>query len=183
LLEPLAPTTTQQKGKSEQELGEAKGKVFEILGPWLGKHHPKIEYPKVQKLVNHIRGDPAHKYVGCVGTCWGGCVAVYLCQEGAEPFVDVGVALHPGGAEVPDDYEKIAKPFSVQIGDLDDMLPRSDQLKVEDIFKKKKDCTIVVHEGQVHGFGSRADLTIEKDRNAKAKCAENVHPHSGTLKF
>ena len=101
---------------------------------------------------------------------------MYLCQEGADPSVDVGVVLPPALAEVPDDYEKIAKPFSIQIGDLDDILPRPDQEKVAAIFKGKRDCEIVVHEGQVHGFGSRGDLSIEKDKKAKELCAENVFP-------
>ena len=101
---------------------------------------------------------------------------MYLCQKRADQSVDVGVALHPALAEVPGDYEKLAKPFSIQIGDLDDVLPRPDQEKVAKIFKSKKDCEIVVHEGQVHGFGPRGDLSIEKDKKAKELCAENVFP-------
>jgi dienelactone hydrolase len=174
ILRPLAPTTTQMEGKTEQELGQDKYKAYETLGPWIGKHHPKIEYPKIQAIVNHLRADKSHKFVGVVGVCWGGGPAVYLCQEGADPSVDVGVALHPGFAEVPADYEKIAKPFSVQIGELDDVLPPPDQQKVAEIFKNKKDCEIVIHKDQVHGFGSRGDFSVEKDKKAKELCAENV---------
>jgi dienelactone hydrolase len=99
---------------------------------------------------------------------------VYLWQEDADPSVEVGVALHPVQAKVPGNYEKIAKPFTIPVGDLDDFLPRPDQEKVAEIFKNKKDCEIVIHEGQVHGFGSRGDLSIEKDRKAKELCVENV---------
>jgi len=136
------------------------------LGPWLERHQPKIEYPKIQTIVKQLRANKDHKYVGAVG----------LCQEGADPSVDVGVALHPVQAKVRGDYEKIAKPFSIQIGDLDDFLPRPDQEKVAEIFKNKKDCEIVIHQGQVHGFKSRGDLSIEKDRKAKELCVENVFP-------
>ena len=45
-----------------------------------------------------------------------------------------------------------------------------------EIFKNKKDCEIVIHQGQVHGFKSRGDLSIEKDRKAKELCVENVFP-------
>ena len=176
LLRPLAPTTTQMEGKTEEELGQDKAMVYETLGPWAEKHHPKMEYPKIQTFVKHLRSDKSHKFVGAVGLCWGGCGAIYLSQAGADPTVDVGVALHPSMADVPEDYEKIAKPFSVQIGDLDDVFPPPDQQKVAEIFKNKKDCEIVFHEGQVHGFGNRGDLTIEKDKKAKEVCAENVLP-------
>lgn len=162
------------EGKTEQELEQDKAMVYETLGPWSEKHHPKTEYPKIQAIVKHLRTDKSHKFVGVVGLCWGGCGAVYLCQEGADPCVDVGVANHPALAEVPGDYEKIAKPFSVQIGDLDFVLPPPDQQKIVEIFKHKKDCEIIIHKDQVHGFGNRGDLSIEKDKKAKELCAENV---------
>ena len=164
------------EGKTKQELRDDRAKVYETLGPWLERHQPKKEYPKIETIVKQLRANKDHKYVGAVGLCWGGCGTVYLFQEGADPSVEVGVALHPVQAKVPGDYEKIAKPFSIQIGDLDDFLPRPDQEKVAEIFKNKKDCEIVIHQGQVHGFGSRGDLSIEKDRKAKELCVENVFP-------
>jgi len=57
------------EGKTEQELGEDKAKVFETLGSWIERHHPKVEYPKIQTIVKHLRADKAHKYVGTMGVC------------------------------------------------------------------------------------------------------------------
>ena len=54
------------------------------------------------------------------------CCCIPLSQEGVNHSVDVGVALHPADVEVPGDYEKVAKPFNIQIGDLDHILQRSD---------------------------------------------------------
>src|SRR5271156_3225812 len=71
-LRPLAPTTTQMEGKTKQELGDDRAKVYETLGPWLKRHQPKIEYPKIQTIVKKLRANKDHNYVGAVGLCWGG---------------------------------------------------------------------------------------------------------------
>jgi dienelactone hydrolase len=145
------------------------------LGPWLEIYHPTQVYPAIQNFVKHLRSDPSHKKIGAIGFCWGGLPVVQLVQKGADPYVDASVACHPAPLGVPEDVEKVEKPLSIHVGDLDDFLPGSEVEKVKEVFKNKPECSIEVYEGQVHGFSNRGDLTVEKDRKAKELVAEKVN--------
>jgi hypothetical protein len=158
--------------KTKQELGDDRAKVYETLGPWLERHQPKIEYPKIQTIVKQLCANKDHSW-----RCWS--LLGWLRYRVSLPrrcgsLCRGRCCPSPSPGQSSEDYEKIAKPFSIQVGDLDDFLPRPDQEKVAEIFKNKKDCEIVIHEDQMHGFGSRGDLSIEKDRKAKELCVENV---------
>jgi dienelactone hydrolase len=174
LLQKLSPTKDQQSRKTPEEIGANKGEAFAAFGPWMGKHHPQMAYSLVQKFVAHLHANKEHKKVGVVGFCWGGWAAVHLTHEGADPSVDVAVACHPGLLAVPQDFEKVQKPLCLQVGDLDDLLPPSEVEKAAKALKDKPECAIHVYDDQVHGFASRGDLTITKDRLAKETAAEKV---------
>jgi dienelactone hydrolase len=174
LLQKISPTKDQQEGKTPQEIAAGKNEAFPELETWMGKHHPQTAYPLVQKFLSHLRTEQGHKNVGVVGFCWGGWHAVHLTHKGEDPSVEVAVACSPELLTVPDDFEKVEKPLCLQVGDLDDELPPSEVKKVETAFRHKYKCAIHVYDDQVHGFASRGDLTVAKDRLAKETAAEKV---------
>jgi dienelactone hydrolase len=100
---------------------------------------------------------------------------VQLVQTGADPYVDASVACHPTPLAIPEDVEKVERPLSIHVGDLDDFFHSPEVEKVKEVFKNKPECSIEVYEGQVHGFANRGDLTVEKDRKAKETVAESVN--------
>ena len=142
------------------------------MGPWRIKHREAVVLPLIQKFLAHLRSDPAHKKIGAVGFCWGGRYAVLLTHEGADPFVDA--AVHPSFSSFPAELEKISKPVSIKVGESDDIMKMADVEKAQEIFKNMRDCEVEIYPGQVHGFSVRGDLSVEEDRKAKEKAAENV---------
>ena len=170
----LIPTKEQAEQKTLVDKAADTVSIGATMGPWLVKHREAVSLPLIQKFVKHLRSDPAHKKIGAVGFCWGGRYAILLTHEGADPYVDAAVALHPSFLSIPDEIEKIAKPVSIQVGDSDDIMKMPDVEKTKEIFQKKPQCEIEVHEDQVHGFSVRADLSKDKDRKAKERATERV---------
>ena len=173
-LKDLCPTKGQMEQHTPEEIGAKKGAAYGVFGPWVGNHSVTDAFPIIQNFVRHLRADPSHKKIGAVGMCWGGWSAIKLVQKGIDPFVDASVACHPGFLVIPDDAEKVERPLNIHVGSLDDYLPLSEASKIAEVFKDKPDCSIDVYEDQVHGFASRGDLSVEKDRKAKEEVAEKV---------
>jgi len=174
IMQKLIPTKQQAEQKTMVDKVADTASVGATMGPWLIKHREAVSLPLIQKFVSHLRSDPSHKKIGAVGFCWGGRYAILLAHEGADPYVDAAVALHPSFLSMPDEIEKIGKPVSIQVGDSDDIMKMPDVEKTREIFKNKPQCEIEVYEDQVHGFSVRGDLSVEKDRKAKEKAAERV---------
>jgi dienelactone hydrolase len=173
-MQKLIPTKQQAEQKTLIDKAADTASIGVTMGPWLIKHREAVSLPLIQKFVSHLRSDPSHKKIGAVGFCWGGRYAILLAHEGADPYVDAAVALHPSFLSMPDEIEKIGKPVSIEVGDSDDIMKMPDVEKTKEIFKNKPQCEIEVYEDQVHGFSVRGDLSIEKDRKAKEKAAERV---------
>ena len=77
-----------------------------------------------------------------------------------KPFVDAIFTGHPSGLAIPDDFEKIAKPASVAIGDKDFVLTKDGvdtMKKVWSESRKDVPTEVVVYEGAGHGFCVRVD--------------------------
>lgn len=171
----LVPTKQQQEQKTLVEKATDTATAGATLGPWLVKHREAVVLPLMQKFLNHLRSNPAHKKIGAVGFCWGGRYAILFTHEGADPYVDAAVALHPSFLSIPEEIEKIEKPVCIQVGDSDDILKTADVEKIREIFKRKPQCELEMYPDQVHGFSVRGDLSVEKDKRAKEKAAERVY--------
>lgn len=144
------------------------------MGLWLIKHKETVTLPLIQKFVTHLRTDPAHKKIGEVGICWGWRYAILSAHDGAEPYVDAAVALHPSFLSVPNETEKIGKPVSIEVGDSDDIMKMRDVEKIKEIFKNKPQCGIEAYDNQFHGFSVRGDLSKERDQKGRETAAERV---------
>ena len=173
-MQKLIPTKQQAEQKTMVDKVTDTASVGATMGPWLIKHREAVSLPLIQKFVSHLRSDPSHKKIGAVGFCWGGRYAILLAHDGADPYVDAAVALHPSFLSIPDEIQKIGKPVSIEVGDSDDIMKMPDIEKTREIFKNKPQCEIEVYEDQVHGFSVRGDLSVEKDRKAKERAAERV---------
>lgn len=170
----MVPTTSQQETMTPEEIGANKGQAYAMFGAWITKHHPSTAYSLIKSFITALRDEKHHPLVGVVGLCWGGWAAVFLTHEDEETAVEAAVSIHPGGLTVPDDFINVAKPLFFQVGDLDDLIPVSEVQKVEEVLKGKEGCQVKVYEGQVHGFAVRGDHFVEKEREAKELCAQNV---------
>jgi len=173
-MQKLIPTKEQAAKKSLVEKAADTASIGATMGPWFVKHREAVSLPLIQKFIQHLRSDPAHKKIGAVGFCWGGRYAILLTHEGADPYVDAAVACHPSSLSIPSEIEKIARPVDIEVGDSDDMLKMPDVEKIQAIFMNKPQCEIEIHPDQVHGFAVRGDLSKEHDKKAKEKAAERV---------
>ena len=74
-------------------------------------------------------------------------------------MVDAGFAAHPSKVAFPQDWEKVAKPLAVAIGDVDMVIGIEDVRKIEGLLEGRKELEseVRVYEGAKHGFAVRAD--------------------------
>ena len=142
IMQKLIPTKEQAANKSMLERTTDAASVVAIMGPWFLKHREAVSLPLVQRFLNELRADPAHKKIGAVGFCWGGRYAILLTHEGAVPFVDAAVAMHPSSLSIPAEIEKIAKPVSIQVGDSDDILKMPDVEKIQRYSRTGRSATL-----------------------------------------
>ena len=59
-----------------------------------------------------------------------------LCQE--ESAIDVGFTAHPSKMKFPDDWEKVKKPLSVSIGDVDLGIGIGEVKKIKTVLEEKE---------------------------------------------
>lgn len=138
-------------------------KVGATLGPWLIKHREAVTKPLIDGFLNTLRYEPGTNKIGVVGFCWGGRYAILAAHEvGA----DAAFAAHPSLVAVPGDFDPVAKPLALAVGDQDSLLSNDQVQQIKDILEKKKDTEVVVYEDQVHGFALRSDWSSEKDKKA-----------------
>ena len=86
-------------------------------------------------------------------------------------MVDAGFAAHPSKMAFPQDWEKVVRPLSVAIGDVDMVIGIEDVRKVEKLLEGKKDVEteLRVYEGAKHGFAVRADPKDEGQTKSAVK--------------
>jgi len=127
-------------------------------------------WPRVKTFFSALRKDEgAALPVGVAGFCWGGKHVMLLTR--AENFVDdralvdAGFTAHPSMVKLPVDIEKIIKPVSFAIGDLDVQLKQPQHDIIREIVEAKPEGQTgecITFHGAGHGFGLRADLVIEQ---------------------
>jgi dienelactone hydrolase len=138
--------------------------LFHFIGaaiPFLVFNRESAVKPKVFRFHEALRNDPDTKSlkIGSAGFCWGGGYTIYLAQD--PNLVDVAFTAHPSRMKFPDEWEKVQKPLSVAIGDVD-MGIKIDMVKdiknlLESETKPKGQNEVVIYPGAKHGFAMRAD--------------------------
>ena len=126
--------------------------------PFIARNRDVVVRPRIYDFHRAVRADPAtaNLALGSAGYCWGGKYTIHLCQEG---LVDVGFAAHPSKMAFPEDWDKVARPLAVAIGDVDMVIGIEDVRRIEGLLGEKKDVEseVRVYEGAKHGFAVRAD--------------------------
>ncbi|OBT91118.1 hypothetical protein VE02_00084 [Pseudogymnoascus sp. 03VT05] len=127
--------------------------------PFMARNRDAVVRPRIYDFHRAVRSDAAtaHLGLGSAGYCWGGKYTIHLCQE--EGMVDAGFAAHPSKMAFPEDWEKVCRPLSVAIGDVDMVIGIEDVRKIEGLMAGRKDVEseVRVYEGAKHGFAVRAD--------------------------
>lgn len=156
------------------EKAAATAQTGATLGPWLLKHREAVARPLIEGFIRSVRLIPYTHKVGVVGFCWGGRYALLAGHKdfssGEGKGVDAVVALHPSLVSVPADFEPIAVPTYIGVGDADSLLSMKEVDGIKEVMKKKKsegvESEIKVYEDQIHGWSLRGDFSSEKDKKA-----------------
>jgi dienelactone hydrolase len=121
--------------------------------------------PKLFAFHKAIRADPETKdlKVASAGFCWGGKYTIHVTQE--KDLVDAGFIAHPSKMAFPTDWDKVQKPLSMAIGDVDvsikiDMV-KDIKILLEGETKPNGQNEVVILTGAKHGFAIRADPNDE----------------------
>ena len=141
--------------------------VGTTLPPWLVRHREGVTKPLIDRYIDAVRAMPGTGKVGAIGFCWGGRYAILQTHEGPHA-VDAAVACHPSLVAVPDDFEPVARPLSLAVGDKDSLLDNGSVGKIQDLLAHKTDLPheLRIYEDQVHGFALRSDWGSDKDKKA-----------------
>jgi dienelactone hydrolase len=136
-------------------------KVISAAVPFLIYNGESTIKPNVFSFHEALHSDPetASLKIGSAGFCWGGKYTILLSQE--PNLIDVAFTAHPTKMKFPEDWDKVQKPLSVAIGDVDmgikiEMVNDIKTL-LEGESKKKGQNEVVVYPGAKHGFAVRAD--------------------------
>jgi dienelactone hydrolase len=116
--------------------------------------------PKLFAFHEAIRADPETRdlKVASAGFCWGGKYTIHVAQE--RDLVDAGFIAHPSNMAFPTDWDKVQKPLSMAIGDVDISIKVGMVKKIKILLEETKPYgqnEVVILPGAKHGFAIRAD--------------------------
>lgn len=150
--------------------------------PFMIKAAPPKAYPAVLEYTRKVRADlPAGAKLGAAGFCWGGYHSTKLAAEpldgadGKKSIIDVQYCAHPSAItpqDVIDGVTKLGTPYSLAIGDKDQVFKKAQVEEAEAVLREKvgapegHDYQITMYDGGVlHGFAVRS---AESDKLASA---------------
>ncbi|KAL5332035.1 hypothetical protein ACEPPN_001578 [Leptodophora sp. 'Broadleaf-Isolate-01'] len=160
--------------------------------PFLLKNKESIVLPRILSFYRSLRTTPVPETQGLkiasAGFCWGGNYTILLSHDRAEDTkpgngnengsgkggpLDCAFVAHPSKMTFPTDWENIARPFSMAIGDVDMGIGIEHVRQIQGVLEaegRSAEAEVVVYEGAKHGFAVRADPGDE----GQAKSAEGA---------
>ncbi|KAF2769880.1 dienelactone hydrolase family protein-like protein [Teratosphaeria nubilosa] len=180
LLKSIEPTLPERESMSITDKATATAKVGASFGPFLIKHREAVARPLIEGFISHVRQVPGTDKVGALGFCWGGRYAILAAQK---PFsglagkgVDAAFAAHPSLVAIPADFNPVAVPLGLALGEKDSLLGESGQGQIMRAMAAKKKgegegekvehTEVKIYPGQIHGFALRGDWADEKSKKA-----------------
>lgn len=137
--------------------------------PFLLRNKESIALPRILAFHRALRDTPTAEAeglkVGSAGFCWGGKYSILLTHaraedEGRGGLVDAAFVAHPKEMAFPSEWEKIDRPFSMAIGDVDMGIGIGDVRRIKGLLEGERrgiEAEVRVYEGARHGFAVRAD--------------------------
>ncbi|KAG4443882.1 hypothetical protein IFR05_000648 [Cadophora sp. M221] len=160
--------------------------------PFLLKNKESIVLPRILSFHRSLRTTPTPETralkIASAGFCWGGKYTILLSHDrvedlnprdgnrngnGKEALIDCAFVAHPSKMAFPTDWEDIASPFSMAIGDVDLGIGIEHVRQIQGVLEgegRGVEAEVVVYEGAKHGFAVRADPGDE----GQAKSAEGA---------
>ncbi|KAH7317909.1 dienelactone hydrolase [Rhexocercosporidium sp. MPI-PUGE-AT-0058] len=164
--------------------------------PFLLRNKESIVLPRILSFHRSLHWDPTPETrglkIGSAGFCWGGKYTILLSHERVEDtststvtqppngnrkgvLVDSAFVAHPSKMTFPTDWENIAIPFSMAIGDVDMGIGIEHVRQIQGVLEGEgrgvgKEAEVVVYEGAKHGFAIRAD----SEDGTQARSAEGA---------
>lgn len=178
-LQTVEPPLPQREQLSLVDKATSTASVGATLGPWLAKHREGVARPIIENFIDKVRYIPGTDKVGAIGFCWGGRYAILAAHKelssGEGKGVDAAYACHPSLVSIPADFEPVAVPLSLALGDKDSLLGEFEAKQIKELMEKKREgqeggvkveSEVRIYEDQVHGFALRGDWSSEKDKKA-----------------
>ncbi|KXS99343.1 hypothetical protein AC578_8985 [Pseudocercospora eumusae] len=179
-LKTVEPTLPERESRSIAEKATATATVAATLGPFLIKHREAVARPIIEGFIEKVREIPGTQKVGAIGFCWGGRYAILAAHT---PFsgtpgkgIDAAFAAHPSLVSIPADFDPVAVPLGLALGEKDSLLGETEQGQILRLMaaKKKgegqgvplKGAECIIYPDQIHGFSLRGDWADEKSKAA-----------------
>ena len=179
-LKTVEPTLPERESRSITEKATATATVGATLGPFLIKHREAVARPIIEGFIEKVREIPGTKKVGAIGFCWGGRYAILAAQK---PFsgtpgkgIDAPFAAHPSLVSIPADFDPVAVPLGLALGEKDSLLGETEQGQILRLMAAKKKgegegepldgAECIIYPDQIHGFSLRGDWADEKSKAA-----------------
>jgi dienelactone hydrolase len=147
--------------------------------PWFWFHRQSVTRPVVKSFFEILHAENPDFKVGVAGFCWGGLYSILLGQApfADKPLVDVVFAAHPSLLSIPKDIQDPIVPISLAVAGEDKVYSPAMLKQTEKAWKQQR-CDVtyegVVYEGAKHGFGVRANMKEEKEKEAMTKSIDQV---------
>lgn len=183
-LQTVEPRLPDREARSMTESATATASIGATLGPWLVKHREGVARPIIENFIDKVRYIPGTNKVGAIGFCWGGRYAILAAHKNLSTKdgkgVDAAYACHPSLVSIPADFEPVAVPLALALGEKDSLLGEFEAKTIKELMEKKKsgeegekvESEVKIYDDQVHGFALRGDFQNEKDKKAMDKATQ-----------
>jgi len=148
---------------------------------FLADNNKELVYPAVTSFAKHLKEKEGVKKLGAIGFCYGGWATLQLSRD---HLVDVIATAHPTWLDFPKDVENINHPAIFLCAEIDQIFPKENVPKIEEILKSKPfPHKVKLYPGVQHGFSLRGDATEEHVReSANDAAAEAISFFVANLK-